>query len=255
MEAEAVLHAKGPTTLAGRRSGNPGRRGRPGNHSRAWWARDRSRWRPVAIALHWFLQRYAEAQAEAVAPFVVGRRTLDLGAGEGYVAAALRRRSHAWTCSVDVGPFRRAGGPYVTYDGGRLPFGDRVFDTTLLLLVLHHCAEPEAVLREALRVTRQRLIVMESVYRTRWEGFWLYCLDGWLNAHRHGGVMAVPFAFRSPSLWRGLFGVLGVQLIAEQWLGSWWERLVHHPLMFVLDRAVDGGTGTQEARAGGCVLG
>jgi SAM-dependent methyltransferase len=207
------------------------------NHSRARSARDRSRWRPVGWALERFLRRYAEAQAEAVAPFVVGGRILDLGAGEGYVAAALRRRSQAWICSVDVGPFRRAGGPYVTYDGGRLPFGDLVFDTTLLLLALHHCAEPEAVLREALRVTRRRLIVMESVYRTRWEGFWLHFLDRWLNAHRHGGGMAVPFAFLSPPHWRGSFGSLGVRLINERWLGSWWERLVHHPLMFVLDRA------------------
>ena len=130
------------------------------NHSTAGSASDRSRWRPVAWALQGFLRRYAEAEADAVAPFVVGGRILDLGAGEGYVAAALRRRSHAWICSVDVGPFRRAGGPYVTYDGGRLPFGDLVFDTTLLLLALHHCAEPDAVLREALRVARRRLIVM-----------------------------------------------------------------------------------------------
>jgi Methyltransferase domain len=51
--------------------------------------------------------------------------------------------------SVDVRPFRRACGPYVTYDGIRLPFGDAAFDTTLVLLVLHHCSKPETVLERA----------------------------------------------------------------------------------------------------------
>ncbi|MGH7278543.1 MAG: class I SAM-dependent methyltransferase, partial [Candidatus Rokuibacteriota bacterium] len=120
--------------------------------------------------LHAFLRRYARRQAATVAPFVVGRRILDLGAGEAYVAAALAPR---WTCAVDVGPFRRAPGRYVVYDGGRLPFPDGAFDTTLLLLVLHHCADADAVLDEACRVTRRRVIVTESVYRNRRERFWL----------------------------------------------------------------------------------
>jgi len=60
-------------------------------------------------------------------------------------------------CSVDVGLFSKAPLPYVAYDGLRLPFADATFDTTLVLLTLHHCAAPEPVLDEALRVTRQRL--------------------------------------------------------------------------------------------------
>ncbi len=196
----------------------------------------RSGWRPVVWALQRFLRRYAVAQAEAVLPFVVGGRILDLGAGEGYVAAALRRRSPAWICSVDVGPFRLAGGPYVVYGGDRLPFRDGLFDTTLILLALHHCADPDAVLREAVRVTRGRLVVMESVSRNPWERGWLHLLDGWLNLYRHDGEMRVPLAFRSPARWRASFESRGLRLTRERWLGSRWERLVHHPLLFVLEK-------------------
>ena len=39
--------------------------------------------------LQTFLQHYAMSEAKAVAPFIVGSRALDLGAGEGYVGAAL----------------------------------------------------------------------------------------------------------------------------------------------------------------------
>ncbi len=181
-----------------------------------------------------FLRRYAEAEAEAVAPFVIGQKVLDLGAGEGYVARPLREQAGVWICSVDVGPFRRAAGPYVTYDGIRLPFGDAAFDTTLILLALHHCAEPEAVLDDALRVTRRRLIVTESVYRNCVEHFWLDLLDGWLNGYRHDHKMSIPLSFRRPEEWRALFESRGLRVVETLWLGSGWERLIHHPLLFVL---------------------
>jgi SAM-dependent methyltransferase len=183
-----------------------------------------------------FLRRYAEKEADAVVPFLAGRRILDLGAGEGYVADALRRRTGAWTCAVDVGLFRRAAVPYLTYDGTRLPFQDCAFDTTLLLLTLHHCAEAEAVLDEALRVTRRRLIVMESVYRNARERFWLDLLDGRVNRSRHGGRMHIALTFRTPGEWAALFAARRLRPLAARWLGPWWERLVHHPILFVLEK-------------------
>ena len=183
-----------------------------------------------------FLRRYARTEAKVVAPWIVGRRVLDLGAGEGWVAAALRPRGLHWVCSVDVGSFRRVPGPYVAYDGRRLPFRDDCFDTTLVLLALHHCAAPEAVLDEALRVTSHRLLIIESVYRNCLERFWLDHLDGALNGWRHGGAMAVPLVFRPPAGWEALFASRGLTPVATRWLGSWAERLVHHPLLYVLDR-------------------
>jgi SAM-dependent methyltransferase len=172
-----------------------------------------------------------------VAPLVRGRRVLDLGGAEAYVAAALRRLGPAWVCTADVGSFRRAPGPYVHYDGARLPFPAGTFDTTLVLLSLHHCADPGAVLDEAVRVTRHRLVVTESVYRNRRDRVWLDLLDGRINRHRHGGHMPAPVAFRTPAGWEALFASRGLRVRERRWLGSRWERLVHHPLLFVLDRA------------------
>ena len=65
---------------------------------------------PLVGAVQWLLRRYAAREAADVRPFVVGRRILDLGAGEGWVAAALARRG-AWVCGADVGPFARAAVP------------------------------------------------------------------------------------------------------------------------------------------------
>jgi ubiquinone/menaquinone biosynthesis C-methylase UbiE len=189
----------------------------------------------IAGILQAFLRRYAESEAEAITPYLVGRRLLDLGAGEGYVAAALRRRTGIWTCAVDIGRYQRPPGPYLIYDGARLPFVDAMFDTTLISLALHHCADPEGVLDEALRVTCFRLIILESVYRNRWQRFCLEHLDSWLNRYRHGGKMQTPLAFKRPEEWQQVFDARALQIVDRRWLGSRWERLVHQPLLFVLE--------------------
>jgi SAM-dependent methyltransferase len=160
---------------------------------------------------------------------------LDLGAGEGHVGSALA--GQAWVCGCDVGAFREAALPYVVYDGRRLPFADRAFDTTLILLSLHHCADPERVLDEAIRVTGHRLLVTESSADTRRYRFWLELLDGRLNALRHGGAMAVPRGFRTSAGWQALFAARGLRLVTARRLGAWWERLVHHPVLYVLEPA------------------
>ena len=177
-----------------------------------------------------FLHRYARRQARDVAPWIVGARVLDLGAGEGFVLAALGTGT-----AVDVGPFRRAAVPYVVYDGSALPFAEGTFDTTLLLLTLHHCDKPESVLDEAVRVTRHRLILTESVYRNRLDHFWLHTLDRHFNRLRHAGRMPAPLAFRTTTEWQALFASRRLRLVTARWLGSRWERLIHHPRLYVLD--------------------
>jgi SAM-dependent methyltransferase len=183
------------------------------------------------------LRRYADSEAEAIAPFLVGTRLLDLGAGEGYVTAALQRRTNLWACAADIGPYQRVPGPYLIYDGTRLPFHDATFDTTLISLALHNCADPEAVLDEALRVTAIRLIILESVYRNRWERFYLERLDGWLNRYRHGGDVYPALAFKQVDEWQRIFAARSLATVDRRWLGSRWERLVHQPALFVLNKS------------------
>jgi SAM-dependent methyltransferase len=195
------------------------------------------------------LQCYADAEAESIAPFLVGRYVLDLGAGEGYVAAALQRLTDRWVCAVDVGPYQRVPAPYLIYDGTRLPFHDASFDTTLISLALHHCADPEVVLDEALRVTIRRLIVVESVYRNRLERFCLKHLDDWLSRYRHGGDMHPALAFKKLDEWQRTFAARSLETVDTRWLGSRWERLVHQPVLFVLEKPASQDSAVQRPTA------
>jgi SAM-dependent methyltransferase len=183
------------------------------------------------------LAHYARGQADAVEGFVIGSRVLDIDSAEAYVPARLGARTGAWTCGVDIGLYRRAHVPYVVYDGARLPFRDASFDTVLLLLTLHHCDAPEGVLEEAIRVTRRRLVVAESVYRTAIERFWIDLLDGPVNRFRHDGAMPPALHVRRPDEWERLFETCALSIVATRWLGSAIERLVHHPVLWALDVA------------------
>ena len=54
---------------------------------------------------------------------------------------------------------------------------------------------------------------------------------------RHGGAMPAPLAFRTSAGWRALFAARGLRLLAERPIAPWWERLIHHPVLYVLERA------------------
>jgi hypothetical protein len=91
------------------------------------------------------------------------------------------------------------------------------------------------VLDEAVRVTRARLIVTESVYRNRVDRLWLDLLDGRVNRLRHGGRMPTPRAFRSAEDWQALLASRGLTVTTARWCGSRLERLIHHPRLVVVD--------------------
>lgn len=160
-------------------------------------------------------------------------RVLDLGAGEGYVGEQLRREEGTDVQLVDVIDMNRTALPHRTYNGRELPYADEAFDVTLLYFTLHHCADPRQVLREARRVSKQGVIVVESTYSTSWQHRLLYAVDVWANRWRSGGQMTGQedqLCFQRPSEWRTLIQELGGRVQAEQRFGS----PIHEQVLFII---------------------
>jgi SAM-dependent methyltransferase len=152
-------------------------------------------------------------------------RVLDLGAGEGYVGAKLRRRLGADVTLADVVDMNRTALPHRVYDGTRLPVKDGAFDVTVLYFVLHHAADPTSVLREALRVTGGRVVVVESVVTGRWQHRLLRLLDRLANRLRSAGEMEAQeeqLSFRRAAEWAELARTLGATVRLE--------RRIAHPI-------------------------
>jgi ubiquinone/menaquinone biosynthesis C-methylase UbiE len=98
-----------------------------------------------------------------VAPFLSAQQQiLEIGAGNGLVAETLQRQSGATFTLLDVVDYNRTALQLHLYDGRNLPFPDNAFDLTLLIFVLHHNPDPRPVLREALRVARLGVLLVEN---------------------------------------------------------------------------------------------
>ncbi len=94
--------------------------------------------------------------------FAPNHRLLEIGAGKGHVALALRQATRAQIHLVDVVDYNETELPLDLYDGLRLPYDDDSFDYSLLVFVLHHTPDPLLVLREALRVSLRGVFVIEN---------------------------------------------------------------------------------------------
>jgi SAM-dependent methyltransferase len=156
-------------------------------------------------------------------------QVLDLGSGEGYVGARLAEETGAKVFLADVLDLNRTSLPHVVYDGQTLPYDDAAFDVTVLYFVLHHCEDPGQVLREARRVSKKGVLIVESTYTNKWQGALLHVLDRGANRLRSRRAMDAQeeqLHFRRPDEWRALIRENGGEIHAEHRFGRWWHRQV-----------------------------
>ena len=94
---------------------------------------------------------YMEVVARHFAELPKGLRILDLPAGNGLLADALRAMGHSVLC----GDINRERPDYQYLDmAGSLPFGDGQFDAVICLEGLEHLVDPVRLIGEFARVTR-----------------------------------------------------------------------------------------------------
>ncbi len=103
----------------------------------------------------------------------------DMGTGDGDVSCNLRKEGFRIDGAVDVIDYRKVPPqgqdllPFRTYDGERLPYEDAQFAQSIMTNVAHHAGETQedgretkgndAVLREICRVTRDSIVVIETI--------------------------------------------------------------------------------------------
>ena len=102
------------------------------------------------------------------------------------------------------------------YDGKRLPFEDDSFDAVLLMFVLHHAEDAGAVLREARRVSRDRVIVLEDVTTSWWDRRMFRGFHRWLAWSER---ISYPHHEKGPAEWTQLAQSLGFRETTTAMLG------------------------------------
>ena len=106
----------------------------------------------------------------AFLPLLGARTVLDVGAGTGRAASILSELDPALQVfAVDpvlalVGKSqKKLDGRVLVADGSFLPFPDRAYDVTVATGILHHVRNPEAVVREMLRVSRLAVFISDGM--------------------------------------------------------------------------------------------
>jgi ubiquinone/menaquinone biosynthesis C-methylase UbiE len=187
----------------------------------------------VRYFAHGVLEKRAEKIAQCFeAHLSPGSRILDLGGGWGFYAAPLRKRGHEHLVLDVVNPgYQKA--PVMLYDGSRIPFPDGSFDVTVLVTMLHHVPDPEALLKEVRRVTRQKVVVVEDLYHHAAGRFWTICRDRFLNVE----FMSHPHQFRTDGGWRAFFKKAGFEVGSFKSFYTWLMGFRILNGVYILDKA------------------
>ncbi|GBD02044.1 putative methyltransferase YcgJ [bacterium HR18] len=140
----------------------------------------------------WHIAQFLEQLATLVAQ-TQPKTLLDVGCGEGFVAAFLKQRLPeveitGIDASVSALAYAQAHfGQYATFRRGDiygLPFPDRAFDTVVCSEVLEHLEDPESAIAELKRVARRYVVLtvpLEPYFR------WLNRLGQWLRVSEDPG--------------------------------------------------------------------
>lgn len=151
---------------------------------------------------------------------------LDVGSGDGRLASLVARaRPDISVSGVDVLIRTRTAIPTLHYDGLHLPFADASMDVVMLIDVLHHAAEPDAVLREAARVARHSVLVKDHRCEGPIDAFILRCMD-WVGNAPHG--VALTYRYLSEEESRAAFSAARLRV------ADWQDDLGLYPWPFSL---------------------
>ena len=167
-----------------------------------------------------------------------GSRILDLGCGSGIAGKAFQEFFQADLIEVDIKDKRVVNIPFQIIDGINLPFPENYFDVVLINYVLHHAKNPLALLKEAKRVTKDKIIIYEDLPE-RFLGkaicwFHGYTFHLFFQHSKTEKREKLNFNFKTNKEWRDVFENLELKSIFEKRISS-----IFNPIekkLFVLEK-------------------
>jgi SAM-dependent methyltransferase len=146
---------------------------------------------------------------------------LDVGSGNGRLALLVaEKRPDISFRGIDVRVRRDAAISVETFNGRSIPYGEGSFDVVMFIDVLHHTADPMILLREAVRVAREVILIKDHLLKGAFAYSTLRLMDWVGNARHH---VALPYNYWTPAEWHSAFDKLGLAVT------SWESNLQLYP--------------------------
>ena len=150
---------------------------------------------------------------------------LDVGCGDGNIAASVAAQRGITVDGVEVLARPKCAVPYQLFDGVTLPYPAESFDVVTLIDVLHHTTDATLLLREASRVSKKYVIIKDHFCHNRLDRVILTVMD-WFGNRSHG--VDLTYAYLRPREWSKLFQECALSLDQSQ------DRLGLYPIPFNL---------------------
>ena len=189
---------------------------------------------------------------EEIKSYMQGETLLDVGCGNGLISEIAKQHFRE-VMLLDVVSYisPEVKLPFTSYrEGEKLPV-DRLYDTVLLLTVLHHSNDPLTLLKETWKITNKRLIIIESIFGVHKQSSnkkykladfseqeqisYAVFVDWLYNRILHDNI-PVPYNFTTPQKWIETFKDLGMHLVESKNLGQDIDIAPELHFLFVLDK-------------------
>ncbi len=155
---------------------------------------------------------------------------LDVGAGDGLIDSLIRsRRPDLRIRGIDVVVRPEPFIEVERFDGLSIPYTDEQFDLVTFVDVLHHAADPMALLREGKRVAKRWIVIKDHTRNGFLAGPTLRLMD-WVGNSDHD--VALPYDYWPADRWRKAFEELGLEI--ELWISD--LQLYPFPASLLFDR-------------------
>ncbi len=134
-----------------------------------------------------------------------GARVLDVGCGSGDLAVLImQKRPDVVIEGIDVLVRPNTAIPVHAFDGARIPFADNAFDAAIVVDVLHHTDDPEAVLAEIARIAP--MVIIKDHLRDGIAANTTLRFMDWVGNAAHG--VRLPYNYLSRKEWTNIWRTL-----------------------------------------------
>lgn len=135
-------------------------------------------------------------------------KILDFGCGDmGLTRQIALHFREVYITGADVIPLKKTKNnrvSFVQYDGRKLPFADSSFDTVIAFYVLHHCGNPLEAISECVRVSKKRILIVESIPHNKLELPFMRFIDWFFNILKFDNT-PLPYKFYTLIDWNKIF--------------------------------------------------
>ncbi len=178
-----------------------------------------------------------KSRFEYIRDYIVGKKILDLGAGNGLLALEIKEQLDKEVVLVDVVDYNYTNLPLILYNSNeKVPLTDEEVDTTILYTVLHHADDPEHLLDEATRVTKKRLIIKEAYIEKEKIRISNSFVDWFYNRVIGDEDINVPLNFLKIKAWDQLLKSHRFKIIKTNYVGIDEPAVPEHHVFIIADR-------------------